>query len=123
MDEVHFAEDPRPRREQLLSFADADIDMEEDIDPDETPKVLDDEALEVLHTESEHLFAVKMQHVPECIPRPSFVTIWFNSNLALIPNVPADLQLVNFVFFLYNQIAQADFFARKHLHSDVIRAI
>jgi hypothetical protein len=70
MDEVYFEADPHTRREQLFSFADGDVDMEEDdMDPDEVPKALDDAALEGLYTTSTHLFDVKMQHVPQCIPR------------------------------------------------------
>jgi hypothetical protein len=113
MDELHFAGDEYAVKGKMFR-TDDDVDMDDDDpDEDEAPKVLDDDALEDRHKETEHL----------CIPRPSLLTIYFNPKSALIAAVPDDLQLIVY-FFIYNSIVNYNFMALKIGQSlDTCRAI
>ncbi|KAF2832340.1 hypothetical protein CC86DRAFT_451884 [Ophiobolus disseminans] len=65
-----------------------------------------------------------MRHVPERIPRPAIITIYFDPDRALVPTIPTDLQLIVY-FTIYNYIAKGKFFELKSSAQplDISRAI
>ena len=112
--------------------AEDDISMNEDLDFDPLSAThdsadSDEDApvdLPALHTETTTLLAVKSEAIADFVPMPKIQTIYFHQIRALVPTVPADLQLA-FFFAIYNDIASASFVALKSAaqHMDISRAI
>lgn len=124
MDQLNFTHNPLDSGEQM-HLAHDDVDMSEaHLVPNESPDFRDDETLAALHDEAVELYATKMRVVPECIPRPKLITIYFDPDRALVPAVPTDLQLIVY-FTIYNCIARGNFLALKSSaqHLDISRAI
>jgi hypothetical protein len=108
------------REDEMDVYDDLDFNMDDDGDDEE------DEPLDIpaLHDETSSMLAIKTKALGVFVPLPIIQVIYFDENCALVPTVPADLQLA-FFFATYNDIAGDKFVALKSAlqHIDINRAI